>query len=124
MSNVLMRNIFWTLGRNKYKTYDDFIVAVRDYNKDICRDIGLISSWNPDEEISQQAILVVYEAGWKDEDDTISLEIGEENQVLTMGKFLFSLNNITYDFFKDANHCFFEGLELVNGNKYELWIGS
>ncbi|PSB58228.1 hypothetical protein [Chamaesiphon polymorphus] len=124
MSNVSMRNILWTLGRKKYKTYDDFIVAVTDYNNYICREPGLTNSWNPDEEISQQSILVVYEAGWKDEDATISLEIGEDDRALTMGRFLFSLNNTTYDFFKDADCCFFEGLELVNGNKYELWTGS
>jgi hypothetical protein len=124
MSNVLMRNMSWTFGRKQYEVYDDFIIAVTDYNNEIYQDIGETSSWNPDEEISKYPIWVTYEAGWKDEDDTIRLEIGEENQPLMMGRLLFLLNNTTYDFFKDADCCFFEGLELVNDNEYELWMGS
>jgi hypothetical protein len=124
MNNVLMRNMSWTFGRKKYEVYDDFIIAVTDYNNEIYQDIGETSSWNPGEEVSKHPIWVMYEAGWKDEDDTIRLEIGEENQSLTMGRLMFSLNNATYDFFEDANHCFFEGLELVNNNEYKLKTGS
>jgi hypothetical protein len=118
--NILVKKF----GRQKYKIFDDFVIAVTDYNNEIYQEIGQTSSWNPDEEVSKHSIRVVYTAGWRDEDDTITLEIREENQSLTMGRLLFSLNNATYDLFEDANHCFFEGLELLNNNEYRLKTGS
>jgi len=69
-------------------------------------------------------IRVVYEAGWKDEDNTIELDVGEPGKALTMGLLLFTINNATCDFFKDADKQFFEGLALAHGAEYELMVGS
>jgi hypothetical protein len=66
----------------------------------------------------------VYEAGWKDEDDTIETVLGERGKALTMGEALFTLNNATVEFFKDADHHFFEGLAARGGTEYELLVGS
>jgi hypothetical protein len=41
-----------------------------------------------------------------------------------MGEILFALNNETVDFFKGADHRFFEGLSPVGGMKYKLVTGS
>jgi hypothetical protein len=118
---ILMSNIYWGLGANTYDTYESFIAAVTEYNKAIN---PVKSKWAPNQEIAIGPIRVVYEAGWKDEDDTIELNIGEPGRALTMGMVLFTLNNRTYDFFKDADKHFFEGLELTNGAEYELMVGS
>jgi hypothetical protein len=117
----LMANVYWVLGRKKYDAYDDFVAAVTDHNNKVG---AKTTKWDPTQEVSQGAVKVVYEAPWKDEDDTIELDIGEKGKVLTMGRILFTLNNATYDFFKDADKRFFEGLELVKGNEYELQVGS
>ncbi len=117
----LMGNVCWSLGKKRYDAYDDFIAAVTDYNKQISpRKTG----WRPNQVVATGPIRVVYEAMWKNEDDTIDLAVGEPGQGLTMGQLLFTLNNATFDFFKDSDKHFFEGLTLVGDAVYELWIGS
>ncbi|MBI2804114.1 MAG: hypothetical protein HYX68_03920 [Planctomycetes bacterium] len=104
---TLMTNVYWVLGKKSHASSDDFVAAVTDYNKKID---PVNSKWNPTQAVAFGSITVVFEALWKDEDAKVNLEIGEPNQVLTMGSVLFTLNNATVDFFKDADHCFFEGL--------------
>jgi hypothetical protein len=116
-----MTNVYWALGSKKYDTYDHFIAAVADHNQLISPEN---SRWNPDQEVANRPIRVVYEALWKDEDDTIELDVGEPGKPLTMGQLLFTLNNATYDFFQDADKRFFEGLALVKGTTYRLMVGS
>jgi hypothetical protein len=116
-----MTNVYWALGDKKYDAYDEFIAAVTDYNKMIN---PAKSRWAPNQEVSTGPIRVVYEAGWKDEDDTIALDVGEPGKALTMGRLLFTINNSTCAFFKDADKHFFEGLALVNGAEYRLMVGS
>lgn len=117
----LMSNISWVLGRKEYATYEDFIGAVTDYNKKLN---AQGSMWDPNHEVAIGPIKVVYEALWKDDDDTIEVEIGETGTKLTMGQILYQLNNATYEFFKDADQRFFEGLAAMKGAEYELLIGS
>ncbi|MBN1876297.1 MAG: hypothetical protein JXA33_18880 [Anaerolineae bacterium] len=74
--------------------------------------------------VSTKPIRVIYEALWKDEDDTITLNIGTPGISVTMGQILFTLNNMTYDFFKNTDYHFFEGLVWVNGTTCKLMIGS
>jgi hypothetical protein len=116
-----MVNVYWVFGRKKYDGYDEFVAAVTDYNKKIN---ATKTKWDPNQEVSQRPVKVVYEAPWKDEDDTVELDIGEPGAALTMGRLLFTLNNATFDFFKDTDTRFFEGLTLVDGAKYELEVGS
>jgi hypothetical protein len=118
---MLMTNVFWSLGGKKFAVYDEFIRVVSEYNQKIS---AAKTAWKPNHVVASGRITVVYEAMWKDEDDTIEVEIGESGKSLTMGKILFALNNETADFFKDADHRFFEGLSPVGGVKYELVIGS
>lgn len=119
--STLMADVYWALGEKKYDVYDDFIAAATDYNKEINPSK---TGWVPNQEVSKGPIRVVYEALWKDEDDTIEVDIGEPGRALTMGRLLFTLNNTTVDFFKDADKHFFEGLALVKGSEYELMVGS
>ncbi len=119
--STLMKNVYWVLGQKQYAAYKDFVIAATDYNKKISPGS---SGWDPDKRISNVPITVVYEAGWKDEDDTIEVVLGERNKVLTMGKALFTINNATVEFFKDADHRFFEGLAARGGTEYELLVGS
>jgi hypothetical protein len=116
-----MADVYWVFGRTKYVSYDDFIAAVTDYNKKIN---AKKTRWDPNQEVATSPIKVVYEALWKDEDNTIDLDIGEPGKALTMGHLLFTLNNATCDFFKDADKRFFEGLVTINGTAYALQVGS
>ncbi len=119
--STLMTEVYWVLGRRTYDAYDDFLAAVTDYNQ---RSRHANTAWNPHQEVSPVPIRVFYEAMWKNEDDTIDILIGEPDTPLTMGQLLFTLNNATYDFFKDADKHFFEGLVLVSGTHYRLMVGS
>ena len=119
--STLVTNVYWTLGVTKYAAYEGFIAAVSDYNSKIN---PATSKWDPNQEITEGPITVVYEAAWKDDDDTIEVDVGEPGKALTMGRLLFTLNNATVDFFKDAGSRFFEGLALVDGTRYELMVGS
>jgi hypothetical protein len=119
--NTLMAYVYWVLGKKKYADYDGFIAAVSNYNKKIN---AAKSEWDPNQEIARGPLTVVYEALWKDEDDTIELDVGQSGQALTMGRLLFTLNNATVDFFADADKRFFEGLALIEGTTYELIVGS
>jgi hypothetical protein len=116
-----MCNVYWTLGSKKYDTYEEFVVAVTEWNQLI--DPGR-SAWAPDQVVAQGPVTVSYEALWKDEDDTIELTIGEPGQTLTMGRLLFELHNATVAFFADADARYFEGLAQVDGKEYELLVGS
>jgi len=119
--NTLMNNVYWVLGRKHYIAYDDFVAAVSDYNQRISPGS---SGWDPEKQISDTPIIVTYEAGWKDEDDTIEVALGEPGKALTMGEALFHLNNATIEFFKGADCCFFEGLTGLGGARYRLSVGS
>jgi hypothetical protein len=121
LMSTLMSNVYWALGRKKYAAYGDFVAAVSDYNQKVSPGS---SGWDPEKQISQTPITIVYEAGWKDEDDTIEVVLGERGKPLTMGQALFTLNNATVEFFEDADHCFFEGLAPRDGTEYELLTGS
>ncbi|MCA9974853.1 MAG: hypothetical protein KC413_03860 [Anaerolineales bacterium] len=116
-----MKQVYWALGSVVHATYAAFIAEVTQYN-------NMISpgrhEWNPDQIITTKPIRVVYEALWKDEDDTIDLNIGTPDTPLTMGQILFAINNETYDFFKETSPHYFEGLAFKGGNTYELVIGS
>jgi hypothetical protein len=118
---VLMQNVYWAFARQNISNYNDFVVAVTAYNNDVAPDE---SEWEPDSVVAQGVIKVVFEAGWKDEDDELELNIGQPGKPLTMGTLLFELNTATFDFFKDADGCFFEGLAPVGDNVFELLIGS
>jgi len=109
------------LGDRKYSTYKAFTDAVTEYNNAMAPGKH---GWDPDQVVSLAPIKVVYEALWKDEDDTIDLDIGIAGVPVTMGQLLFALNNATCDFYTDADSQFFEGLDWVSGTTYRLRVGS
>lgn len=117
----LLTNVYWVLGDRKYATYHTFVAAVAEYNNAMAPGKH---GWNPDQVVSLTPIKVVYEALWRDEDDTIDLDIGIAGVPVTMGQLLFALNNATCDFFADAASQFFEGLDWVSGTTYRLRVGS
>lgn len=118
---MVMKRIYWVLGDQTYATYENFVTAATEYNNSIDPEEN---EWNPDQIVSTSPIKVVYEALWKNEDDTIDLSIGTPGIPVTMGQILFTLNNATHDFFRDADTHFFEGLALVTAATYELIVGS
>lgn len=117
----LMKDVYWVLGDKKYATYQTFVDAVTEYNTTMAPGRN---AWDPNQVISASPIKVVYEALWKDKDDTLDLDIGIEGVPVTMGQLLFALNNATYDFFADADNRFFEGLDWIHGTTYELMVGT
>lgn len=119
--SVIMNRVYWVFGDEVHPAYEDFVAAVTEYNEAIDQEGN---EWDPEKIVSTEPIEVIYEALWKDEDDTISLSIGDPGIPVTMGKILFTLNNSTCDFFKEADTCFFEGLAWVSDKTYELMVGS
>lgn len=119
--NVLMNRTYWALGEETYAAYEDFVAAVTRYNDRIAPGKH---GWNPGQVVAAGPIKVVYEALWKDEDDTIDLDIGRPGMPLTMGQILFALNNATCDFFRDADTRFFEGLAPLHEATFMLVVGS
>jgi len=117
----LLTDVYWAFGDKKYTTYQAFVAAVTEYNDAMAPGKH---GWDPDQVVSLTPIRVVYEAMWKDEDDTINLDVGLAGIPVTMGQLLFALNNATCDFFMDADSHFFEGLDWVSGTTYQLRIGS
>jgi hypothetical protein len=117
----LMTRVYWSFGGKVYASYEGFVADVTAYNRAIDPES---TAWDPDQVIATGPIKVVYEALWKDEDDTIAVAIGSPGIPLTMGRCLFTLNNATVDFFKDVDTHFFEGLMLIDEGTYELWVGS
>jgi len=117
----LLTGVYWALGDKKYTTYQAFVAAVTEYNSAMAPGKH---GWDPDQVVSLTPVKVVYEAMWKDEDDTIDLDIGMAGVPVTMGQLLFALNNATCDFFMDADSRYFEGLDWVSGATYQLRIGS
>ncbi|HNT74428.1 MAG TPA: tetratricopeptide repeat protein [Anaerolineae bacterium] len=117
----LLTEVYWALGDRKYTTYQTFVDAVTEYNHAMAPGKH---RWDPDQVVSLTPIKVVYEAFWKDADDTLDLDIGMAGVPVTMGQLLFALNNATCDFFMDADTRYFEGLNWVRGATYELRVGS
>lgn len=118
---MIMYQVCWPLGGNSYADYDEFICEVTEYNKRIAPDKD---EWGPDEVVCNGPLRIQFEAMWKDEDDFLDVLVEGENKPVTMGRLLFSLHNESTGFFEDADHCFFEGLELVEEGTYWLRTGS
>lgn len=118
---TIMKRVYWALGGETYATYDDFITAVTEYNNTIDPDGN---EWDPDHIVSMDPIKVVYEASWKDENDSVDLSIGAPGTPVTMGRVLFTINNETYEFFRETDTHYFEGLAFMGGKRYELIVGS
>ena len=66
--SILMQRIYWAFGRETYATYEDFVTAATAYNATIDPEGP---GWRPDQVVSTTSIEVVYEALWKDEDNTL-----------------------------------------------------
>jgi hypothetical protein len=120
MTEKVMTNVYWLLGRERIPEYDKFVDAVTSYNNEIAPER---TEWDPDQVISQEPVRIVFEAMWKDEDDTIDLRVGSPGEPVTMGEVLYTLNNETVEFFALGSN-FFEGLSRGNGDTLHLWIGS
>ncbi len=84
----LMTDVYWALGDKKYPAYQAFVDAVTEYNNAMTP--GKYGC-DPDQVVSLAPIKVVYEAMWKDEDDTINLDVGLAGIPVTMGQLLYCL---------------------------------
>ena len=119
--HMLMSDVYWALGQRTFDQYAHFVTAVTEYNNQIAPGKH---GWQPDRIISSTPITVAYEASWKDEDDLLELTIGDTGCELSMGTFLFVLNNDTFNFFKGADKHFFEGLSVQCETSFSLLVGS
>lgn len=118
---MLMNDVYWSLGQRKFDQYEHFVAAVTEHNERISPGNH---GWQPEREIFPTPMTVTYEARWKDDDDVLELVIGEPGQKLMMGIFLFELNNLSCEFFADADEHFFEGLDPKSQTEFSLIVGS
>lgn len=103
----LMTDVYWSFGSKQYESYEAFVAAVSAYQEQIAPGRH---HWAPDEVVGTGPMKLVYEAGWKDEDDLLEVKVGERGEPVTMGRALYELNQQGFEFFEGADHCFFEGL--------------
>ena len=118
---MLMQNIYWSLGGDQFSSYDEFVEEVRRYNQRVAPDS---TTWNPDQIVCTGPVTIVYEALWKDEDNTLEVVVSTAKEPISMGQLLFTLHNESTEFFSGADHCFFEGLEEAKAEILWLRTGS
>ena len=117
-----MKRVFWAFGIKQYASYEDFVSAVSDN----CDKIAPGNhDWTPEEYVCHGPLEIEFELVWRDPpDDMIYFPITRSNERITQGILLFRLNNASYEYFKEDDHKFFEGLgELIDGKMY-LGTGS
>jgi hypothetical protein len=117
----LMSDVYWALGTARYPSYEAFVAAASAYQEEIAPGRH---GWNPDQVLATGPMTLVYEAGWKDEDDLLEVVVGEPGQPVTMGRVLYELNQQGFEFFEGADHHFFEGLTLEEDGVHQISIGS
>jgi hypothetical protein len=118
---MIMTQVCWTLGGNRFSDYSEFIRAVSEYNERIAPDDN---EWQPDEVVSDGPIRIQFEAMWKDEDDLLDILVESDIKPVTMGRLLFALHNESAEFFNDTDHCYFEGLQPIEAGTFWLHTGS
>ena len=118
---MIMTKVYWTLGGRRYADYDEFVRDVSEYNNRIDPDRN---EWNPNLVICKGPACIRYEAMWKDEDEFLDVVVESTEKPVAMGWLLFVLHNESVDFFAGDDHCFFEGLHLVESGTYWLHTGS
>jgi hypothetical protein len=123
----LMGRISWSLGFKKYQDYNEFIKEVTERTHQI---FGEKTSWDPDKVIdSDNQIVVLFQAFWKDEDDELTITIDSPNgKGISMGQALFEINNQGYWMFENVDKHFFEGISYSEDYEgvphYFLHMGS
>jgi hypothetical protein len=124
---VLMQNVFWSLGSAKRKdSYEEFIAEVSGYNNEL---FAGLSKWDPDEVIFDGPQLrIVHLAYSRNENNRLEVIVEAKNgKNITMGEALFSIHNKSVGFFEGVS-TYFEGLTLKSNQDgvptYTLWTGS
>ncbi|MCG8575499.1 MAG: hypothetical protein MI810_11490 [Flavobacteriales bacterium] len=116
--------VYWSFGTS-YDTYENFVKAVDDYNKDMGE-----SKWNAHQIVSShKKIKVNFEAIWKDEDDFVEVTIEASDPAgIKMGEILYKINQESLKIFEGADATFFEGLHEEGEEDgvpiYDMWTGS
>lgn len=116
-----MRKVYWQQGIDKFSSLEDFVAEVELYNQAIAPEL---TEWNSKQVICTGPITIRYEALWKDEEDLLEVIVSTVEEPITMGQLLFRLHNESVEFFRDTDHCFFEGFEESQPGTLWLCIGS
>lgn len=136
--------IEWSFSTPKFDNYQNFLIEVEGYNKEITKEMGLLNplrvlNWYNRKKLEHdtgfQKMKLTYEysvekpnGDWIDRENTIEIETIAES--LTIGEILYHLHNRARDHLADQDHSFFEGLELMEGEstentpKYYVLLGS
>lgn len=110
---MILDKVFWRFGEKKYSNYEAFLKDAKDYNQILAPE----QDWKPDEKvIDSKSIVIMYEADWRTDDYTeliVTIQ-ARDGKALTMGEILYTIQNNSLDFFKDAECSYFQGLEAFD----------
>ncbi|MGB1249683.1 MAG: hypothetical protein ACPG8W_03555 [Candidatus Promineifilaceae bacterium] len=121
MHTTILTGISWAFGDKPYTNYEQFIQDVAEYNQTL---LAYGNVWSPTDIVCTGPIRIQYEAYWKSEDNFLIVEIGTAGEPLSTGQLLFTLSNAAVDFFSEADHRYFEGLDQAKLGVYWLRTGS
>jgi len=112
---ALLLDVYWAFRCEPYPTREAFVRAVREYLKDIG---GETASWRPKQIVLQAGRVGVCYGANDTQETGRTFELTAENQKhFTMGELLHKIHNSVVNELRSEDHCFFEGLDLVD----ELW---
>jgi hypothetical protein len=113
---ILMTDVSWGFYGGKYESQAKFIREVISYNKD------LENEWSPDETVLANTNVTIQYFYWDDkEDDDVEEDfnlVADTKIGFTAGELLYKIHNQVVDKLEDADHHFFEGLTLWEGENY------
>ena len=112
---ALMHEVAWSFfGGELLEEQDDFEAQVSAYHEEVAAS----GSWRPSEvAINVPRIRIKYFGVGPDEpDEYVDYEVellSADGRSFTNGELLFKLHNAVAGSLRDADHCYFEGLELI-----------
>jgi len=110
--NVL-EDVFWAFRGNRFDDHAEFTTQVQEYQRRIRGE----DSWRPDETVMPAPRVRVEYFGIASADDdeyqdfTLDL-VADDGRAFTAGELLLKLHNEVVERLRDADHQYFEGLEL------------
>ncbi len=112
MTTKLSLNSFaWAFGKETYNDFSKFLQAFSEYNRDICKmtlplgDFLLTKS---------SSIVLLFDGVPEGADEYEELDAkltSRDGKAMTFFEFMYLANNALFDYLKDADHVFYEGLE-------------
>ena len=124
---VLLDEVQWDYDQKVYPDYQEFYLALKNYNKELDQDINEEILYR----LNFKKVNIEFNYAEKVNGEWVDVrkrfEIESSQEVFNELELLYLLNNAIYHLFRNYNHIHHEGLELIESTKeltYELMLGS